>query len=231
MEKARKNYHVLEEHKNTNFYEELKKYFDETPQEKIQEDWGKSKHLDNVGPTVNDFMQQYCKCGIKKFQGGSFSCQRTDCDMSIHVKIIGRCEQCGSNLTSDHKCGVNPLIEGLITDLDNTTVVTLQEWINKKTKLSDNTKNFKYYKYCIVRKTEKDTHWTKYKKYRELEFAEQGLKDIKENKSYTYDFSDIPNGLNRKQRIEFMNNLSLEDNKLYYEYKIVPYFDGYRYEE
>jgi hypothetical protein len=39
-----------------NFYEDLKKYFETTPQEKILEDWAKTKKWDNVGPTVNEFL-------------------------------------------------------------------------------------------------------------------------------------------------------------------------------
>lgn len=39
----------------SNFYEELKKYFENTPKEKILADWEKTKHLDNVGPTVDEY--------------------------------------------------------------------------------------------------------------------------------------------------------------------------------
>jgi len=49
---------------NSNFYaalsfafsEKLKQYFEETPREKILEDWAKSAEFDNVGPTVDDFL-------------------------------------------------------------------------------------------------------------------------------------------------------------------------------
>jgi hypothetical protein len=40
----------------SNFYEKLKQYFEETPREKILEDWAKSAEFDNVGPTVDDFL-------------------------------------------------------------------------------------------------------------------------------------------------------------------------------
>jgi hypothetical protein len=41
----------------TNFFESLQKYFKETPREKVLEDWNKSAHLDNVGPTVEEFVE------------------------------------------------------------------------------------------------------------------------------------------------------------------------------
>jgi hypothetical protein len=44
--------------KNDNFLEELKKYFKETPKEKILEDWEKSKELDNVGVSVEEFLKE-----------------------------------------------------------------------------------------------------------------------------------------------------------------------------
>jgi hypothetical protein len=39
-----------------NFYEELKKYFEVTPREKVLEDWAKSAEFDKVGPTVEEFL-------------------------------------------------------------------------------------------------------------------------------------------------------------------------------
>jgi hypothetical protein len=39
-----------------NFYEKLKQYFEETPREKVLEDWAKSAEYDKVGPTVDDFL-------------------------------------------------------------------------------------------------------------------------------------------------------------------------------
>jgi hypothetical protein len=38
------------------FSEKLKQYFEETPREKILEDWAKSAEYDKVGPTVDDFL-------------------------------------------------------------------------------------------------------------------------------------------------------------------------------
>lgn len=40
-----------------NFVEKLKKYFEETPREKVLEDWEKTKEWDNVGVTVEDFLK------------------------------------------------------------------------------------------------------------------------------------------------------------------------------
>jgi hypothetical protein len=40
----------------SNFFEELKKYFEVTPQNKIMEDWAKSAEFDKVGPTVEEFL-------------------------------------------------------------------------------------------------------------------------------------------------------------------------------
>jgi hypothetical protein len=40
-----------------NFFEELKKYFQETPREKVLEDWAKSKEFDNVGITIDEFLK------------------------------------------------------------------------------------------------------------------------------------------------------------------------------
>jgi hypothetical protein len=40
-----------------NFFEELKKYFEATPQDKILEDWAKSAEFDKIGPTFEEFMK------------------------------------------------------------------------------------------------------------------------------------------------------------------------------
>lgn len=40
-----------------NFFEELKKYLELTPQNKILEDWAKSAGHDDVGPTVEEFLR------------------------------------------------------------------------------------------------------------------------------------------------------------------------------
>lgn len=41
---------------NSNFYEDLKEYFKVTPREKVLEDWDKSKEFNEVGPTVDEFL-------------------------------------------------------------------------------------------------------------------------------------------------------------------------------
>jgi hypothetical protein len=38
------------------FYKDLVGYFNETPKEKIMEDWNKSKEYDNIGITVDEFL-------------------------------------------------------------------------------------------------------------------------------------------------------------------------------
>jgi hypothetical protein len=48
-----------------NFYEKLKEYFGTTPREKVLEDWNKSAHLDNVGPTVDEFIENSAKERLK----------------------------------------------------------------------------------------------------------------------------------------------------------------------
>jgi len=45
-----------------NFLEQLKKYFEDTPQDKVLADWEKSAKFDEIGPTVDEFLnntQQY----------------------------------------------------------------------------------------------------------------------------------------------------------------------------
>lgn len=39
-----------------NFFEELKKYFETTPQDKVLKDWAKSEAFDKTGPTVEEFI-------------------------------------------------------------------------------------------------------------------------------------------------------------------------------
>jgi hypothetical protein len=48
---------IEETNPEPNFYEKLKEYFENTPREKVLEDWNKSAHLDNVGPTVDEFIE------------------------------------------------------------------------------------------------------------------------------------------------------------------------------
>lgn len=37
--------------------EDLRKYFSETPQEKIKSDWAKSEKYDSVGPPVDEYIE------------------------------------------------------------------------------------------------------------------------------------------------------------------------------
>jgi hypothetical protein len=39
------------------FFEELKKYFETTPQDKILEDWAQTEAFDNVGISVEEFLE------------------------------------------------------------------------------------------------------------------------------------------------------------------------------
>lgn len=39
------------------FIEELEKYFEETPREKVLEDWENTKDWDNVGITCEEFLK------------------------------------------------------------------------------------------------------------------------------------------------------------------------------
>ena len=48
------------------FLKDLEKYFKETPQEKILEDWKKSESFDNVGITVDEFLKNIKKNITKK---------------------------------------------------------------------------------------------------------------------------------------------------------------------
>jgi len=43
---------------DNNFYEKLKQYFEETPREKVLEDWVKSAEFDKIGPTVDDYLSK-----------------------------------------------------------------------------------------------------------------------------------------------------------------------------
>jgi hypothetical protein len=38
--------------------EELKKYFETTPREKVLENWAKSEPFDEIGPTMDEFLEQ-----------------------------------------------------------------------------------------------------------------------------------------------------------------------------
>lgn len=47
---------ALKPKQESNFYEKLKQYFEETPREKVLEDWAKSAEYNKVGPTIDDFL-------------------------------------------------------------------------------------------------------------------------------------------------------------------------------
>lgn len=56
------------EMKTNNFFEELKKYFQNTPREQILEDWARTEKFDELGPTVEEFItntQQYHKVRLE----------------------------------------------------------------------------------------------------------------------------------------------------------------------
>lgn len=42
--------------KTNNFFEELKKYFENTPREQVLADWAKSADFDNVCPAIEDIL-------------------------------------------------------------------------------------------------------------------------------------------------------------------------------
>ena len=42
--------------KTNDFFEDLQKYFENTPRTQVMEDWSKSEKLDEVGPTVEEFL-------------------------------------------------------------------------------------------------------------------------------------------------------------------------------
>jgi hypothetical protein len=51
-----------------NFIEDLKKYFEATPREKVLADWAETAEFDNVGPTVDEFFyaQQDFGCSFNQ---------------------------------------------------------------------------------------------------------------------------------------------------------------------
>lgn len=48
-----------------NMLDKLRRYFDETPREQIEKDWANSKKYDEVGPTVNEFIEHNTKPKVK----------------------------------------------------------------------------------------------------------------------------------------------------------------------
>jgi len=58
------------------FAKELEKYFEETPREKVLEDWEKTKEWDQVGPTFDDFMNNNLKIiNIEKVEHYIVECE------------------------------------------------------------------------------------------------------------------------------------------------------------
>ena len=41
------------------FLKEVKEYFENTPQDKINSDWTKYEEFDQVGPTVDEFLKTF----------------------------------------------------------------------------------------------------------------------------------------------------------------------------
>lgn len=61
-----------------NFLEELKKYFESTPKDKILSDWEKTKDFDNIGLTVDEFIK------INKMKMERFEIKEE------HLKLLNR---------------------------------------------------------------------------------------------------------------------------------------------
>jgi hypothetical protein len=61
-----------------NFFEELKKYFESTPKDKILSDWEKTKDFDNIGLTVDEFIN------INKIRMERFEIKEE------HLKLLNR---------------------------------------------------------------------------------------------------------------------------------------------
>ena len=51
-----------------NFYEELVEYFENTPRHKVLEDWAKSEKWNNVGPTIDELLNNNKKYNKMKRQ-------------------------------------------------------------------------------------------------------------------------------------------------------------------
>lgn len=39
-----------------NWYEQMKKYFEETPKEQLDKDWEELKHWNEIGPSVDNYV-------------------------------------------------------------------------------------------------------------------------------------------------------------------------------
>ena len=71
--------------KESNLEESLRKYFDETPKEQLEADWKNIKHWNEIGPTVDEWLQSVNRTEtynekvehLKQFSGKSYKeCSR-----------------------------------------------------------------------------------------------------------------------------------------------------------
>ena len=66
-----------------NILEDLKKYFRETPQEKVMKDWAETESFDEVGPNIDEFFE-VSKILIK-YQG-NFWKEKENCNILANPK-------------------------------------------------------------------------------------------------------------------------------------------------
>lgn len=50
-----------------NLYEQLKKYFEETPKEQLDKDWEELKHWNEIGPSADEYIES-----VKKYRGENY---------------------------------------------------------------------------------------------------------------------------------------------------------------
>jgi len=90
-------YHISKINKMKDILEELKKYFEDTPEEKIKEDWEKlGEEWGEVGPTVEEYFKHLdtinkCMKGRPSLYDNSpigISFQKNAKTKTIQVKII-----------------------------------------------------------------------------------------------------------------------------------------------
>lgn len=76
-----------------NYFEELKKYFDETPREKVLEDWEKSREFDNVGISVDEFIQNTddtkIQISLEVFTDHMITNEFTIVGYMLHIPTVG----------------------------------------------------------------------------------------------------------------------------------------------
>lgn len=66
-----------------NLLEDLKKYFRDTPREKVMKDWAESENLDAVGPNVDEFFE--VSKILFKYQG-NFWREKENCNILANPK-------------------------------------------------------------------------------------------------------------------------------------------------